>query len=193
MALLNPYATVAQVQEELQNSDAGLTSVIEDAINAASRWIDDYKGVDYFEHDHTETPLKIHTYYRDLSGSRLMLPFSAVSELDSVREGTTELVADTDYVRDGVTLHRIGANWTVGAPPEHISVYGVFGYPQTAATAVPTGLPPHINRAAVMLAAVFTGHLSKEVVGIDGTKSTVVTKDIPKAVREILGPGRLLS
>lgn len=193
MALVNPYATIAQVRDELQNDDADLTATIETAINAASRWIDEYKGRDYLAHDHTSTPIDITPFYPHVIGQTLLLPYDNVRTLGDVVDAGTTLVEGTDFFRDGHRLHRLDGNWDPFYPPDHLKIYGAFGYAQATTADVPTGLPSHINRAAVLLAASMSGHLSKEVVGIDGGKTSVVVKDVPKAVRDILGPRRLVA
>src|SRR5687768_5845370 len=62
MALVNPYCSIEQVADELRNSDATLAAPagqLELAINQVSRFIDDYKGRDYYLHDHSVTSLKL--------------------------------------------------------------------------------------------------------------------------------------
>lgn len=191
MALKNPYCTVAQVQAELRNTEATLQTQIEDAINQASRWIDDYLRRDFFQHDFSATPLRVSKWDQAVFDEILFLPYRPVIELTVVKEGDTILTVDVDYfVKEG-RLIRLGGKWAVGEPPEEdIELTGKFGYAQAASTDVPTDIPPQIQRAAILVAAAFSGHNQKEIVGLDGSKEQVIDKNIPKAVFDILGKRR---
>ncbi len=189
--MTNPYCTVAQVQAELRNSNSALSSQIEDAINQASRWIDDYLRRDFYQHDFSLTPLRVSKWDQAVFDAVLFLPYRPVIELTAVKEGDTALTADVDYIVKEGRLIRLGQNWYVGEPPdEDIELTGKFGYAQASAAVVPTGIPEQIVRASILVAAAFSGHNQKEIVGLDGSKEQVVDKAIPKTVFDILGKRR---
>lgn len=187
-ALVNPYCSVAQVQAELRNTDAALNDALVRAINAASRYIDQYKGRDYFKHDHSSSPVVVDVFSRAVYGQTLYLPFSPIISLSEVKEGGAVLVQDQDYVIRGDSLRRLSGHWSVGEPPDNvIELNGVFGYQQTTSADVPVGIPLTINQAAVLIAAALSGQNSKEVINLDGGKSSVIDKAIPKTAYDLLG------
>jgi len=59
--------------------------------------------------------------------------------------------------------------------------------PATDTTQIPTGIPGYISFCAAQIAAVFSGHDRKEVVGLDGVKTSIVNNAIPKTVFDALG------
>lgn len=197
MALENPYCIVAQVQAELRNTDTTLNAALETAINQASRYVDEWTGRDWYQHDHTSSALYVRAAMCLVDGPMLWLPYSPIISLTSVTEAGTALVQGTDFVislsmypnRGNNALTRVGGDWTCGVTDdESIALVGKFGYAQTFTTSVPTGLPAHINRAAVMVAAAFSGHDTKEIVSADGIRDTVTVKSIAKDVEKVLGP-----
>lgn len=189
MALVNPYCTVAEVQKELRNTDSSMNSELETAINQASRWIDDYKGRDYYLHDHSVSALVIRPSDGDIVQDELFLPYHPIITLTSVTVKGTTWTENTDFVRDTRRnrLLSIDGEWDLSALTDTVEIVGKFGYDQTSSTAVPSGLPAHINKAAILVAAAFSGHNRKEAVGLDGDKTEVIEKDIPQVVFKILG------
>jgi hypothetical protein len=206
VTLVNPYCSVEQVQEELRNESDDIVEAIETAINQASRQIDKHKGRDYFFHDYSDTdaPLVIYSGMADGAFYRnfLNLPYTPIIDLTSVTVNGTLWTVDVDYIRQTTRLVSINGHWpTSGIPsgspalyssgcssvPAKVEIVGTFGYFQADHSQVPTGLPADLNRAAILIAAAHSGHNQKEVVGVDGTKSAVYDKNIPKAALAILG------
>lgn len=187
--LLNPYCTVAQVQAEIRNEDAAITTQIEAAINSASRYIDSYKGRDFHQHDYTSTDLIIDRLDACNFGEYLFLPYRPIISIASVTLTGVPMIADTDYVvKDHALISLIGS-WAIGYPPiDVVRVRGKFGYAQTKSSDVPVGLPDTINRAAILIASALSGHNMKEVISVTGTKETIYDKTIPKTAIELLGP-----
>lgn len=202
MALLNPYCTVAKVRSELRNSIASgqaghvTDPVIEDAINAASRLIDEHKGRDYLYHNHSVTPLHIGRHSEAVFGDTLFLPYRPIITLTVVEVQGETWTVDEDYVvsADGESLVSIARDaWPVGATAEYwTQLTGTFGYLQAAATDVPTGLPARIEKACVIIAANLTGYAQKDVRGLDGAPVSILDKTIPKEAMRLLGPRRLM-
>lgn len=188
MALLNPYCAIAQLESEIKNASLDATAA-EDAINAASRFIDRYKGRDYFEHDHTATAFRVKPYSELVYGDKMFAPYGRIVSVTAITESGVALTEDEDYIPETEYIYRIGLDWQLGIDPEdHILLTGTFGYDQSGdSTAVPTGLPEWLTRACVLIAAAFTGQNKQEIVGLDGQKEEVIDKAIPKTARDLLG------
>lgn len=199
--LKNPYCSLLDVQNELRNTSSSLDDEITRAINAASRYIDEYKGRDYFYHDHRQGPIKINRHDELIYGDKLFLPYRPIIELIEVKVAGTVWEEDTNFVRKDMgvlialggstiqSLQGLGTIWPAGDPPDGlIEIKGRFGYAQEAGEdAVPTLIPEEIRQAAILIAAAFSGHNQKDVIGLDGSKEQVVDKVIPKTALNILG------
>jgi len=193
MPLENPYCTVAQVQEELRNRDESLVPVIEEAINHASRFIDSVLGYDFYQHDHTTNPIKIYGCSRWAVADMIWIPYLHIQRIDKVVWQEEEQVPGEDYVLVGRRLIRVDElEWLGDDKTDCVEIYGLFGWPQTASTDVPKGMPQEITRACIMIAAAFTGHNQKEIVGPDGSVMHITNKEIPKAAWDIIGQRRPL-
>lgn len=189
--LVNPYCTVAQVKEVLKRSDATKDDAIGQAVVYASRWIDQWTGRDYFLHDHTVTGITIDED-GDIEGDKLFLPYCPVLTITSVVAAGVTLTSGTDYVRvtkfNGIEyLKSLTGDWEPYQPDGLVVVKGTFGYAQASSAVVPTGIPGHINWAAVEIAAAFSGENRKQVAGLDGEVMEVNTTSIPKSVFDVLG------
>jgi hypothetical protein len=108
----------------------------------------------------------------------------------------TTLLAEGSRVGDGsVTLterndSEISGTVAVTYTVDDVDVANILTptTPTITRTAVPTDLPGPINFAAIQVAAVFSGHDRKEVAGLDGLATSVLTNVIPASVYKILGP-----
>jgi len=191
VALLNPYCTVAELKHELKlkAADDAKADELAEAINLASRWIDEYVGRDFFKHDYSTTALQVDEHDGMVFGAEVFLPVRPLVSVSEVKVGETVLTADVDFVAkltSGI-LVRLGAEWGISRPSAVLSVKCVAGYAQAATTDVPTGLPGHINLCARLVAAALSGYDRHEVVGLDGMKSDFVNRSIPATVFKILG------
>ena len=196
--LENPYCEVDDVRGVLRNNIPSAEGEIIGSINAASRYIDQWLGRDFKFHDYSVTPFRV---LRDhCFDDEIVLPYSPIITLTSLIYAGQAYVLDTDYYlpednrgRKRVIKSLTGA-WPDSYPPSNlILVYGTFGYPQTDRTgaystqAVPAGMPAEIRQAAQQIAALMTGRLQKEVIGVDGSKQAVTENQIPQVIRNILG------
>lgn len=204
MELVNPYCSVSDVQSELHNTEGAVAEWLQSCVNAASRYIDEWRGRDYFQHDYTSTPLVVRGAVEPyVDGDKLTLPISPVISITSVFDGLTALTAEVDYVLVNAwhdmqrsILVRVGSDWSTGKlASESVRIYGKFGYAQSAAHEVPAGLPPNVHKAAVLLAAAFSTMEQKDIISADGMRDRVATKTIPPQVQVLLGAraGRLLA
>lgn len=193
MALKNPYCTVEQVQRELRNSDESLVPEIEEAINAASRFVDATLGYDFAQHDHTTDPLLLYWTSRYIAGCQLWIPYPNIQSLTRVSVAGVDFMPGVDYVATSRRLARIdGRDWLPEGAAYAVEIYGLFGFPQTSETDVPAGMPEHIVRATILLAAAFSGHNQKEFVSADGSVMHITDKAISKTVWDILQPHRVI-
>lgn len=127
--LARAYASRAQVVEDLRNKAVD-EDVIVDAIHAASRWVDRYKGRDFVFHDHTTTAVVIPGPLKLTIGQALLLPKTPVITLTEVIEGEKTLVEGTDFVAAGgpegtFKLVRIRGEWLDGVT---VTLKGTFGF-----------------------------------------------------------------
>lgn len=195
MPLENPYCTVDQVRKELKNSTPGIDEQIEDAINAVSRFIDDHRGRDYFQHDHTSTPVLVDKYdsaalVREVLFLASLKPtLSPIITLTSVTVAGELWILNTDYMVKDSRLICLDGNWSDYIPnaTDKISILGKFGYAQSLSSDVPTGLPAHINKAAIQGAATLSGHNRKEWIDALGTKQSKIESSFPKTFWDLLG------
>lgn len=193
MALENPYCSVADVQARCRDKDAALVPTIEAGINAASRFIDDYKGRDYLYHNHSSTPLKISRFDGAILGEVLFLPYIPIITLTSVVVAGTTWLADDDYVAlDSRRLCSLDGEWPTLTPPDYIVLTGTFGYVQATSAAVPTGLPEHIRAACSMIAAALADQLQKDQIGLDGQRISISDREIPKRAMLLLGNRKVM-
>lgn len=191
MALVNPYCTVEQVQDELRNRDDALTQEIERAINSASRQIDRWKGRDYFFHDYSSNPLILRGGMMQglFAGRYLLLPYSPVITLTSLSVNDDAQAEGDDYVwaAEDFKILNLNCDWPTRSTSDKITLVGTFGYYQESESDVPRGLPAEINKIAITIAAALSGHNQKEVTSVDGTKVQVYDKNIPRAAEVLLG------
>jgi hypothetical protein len=217
MDLLNPYCSVEQLQSYMKTAFTAEAVVdqLELAINAASRWIDDYRSRTFYEHDHSEEPLIVRAHSRDIANEWLFLP-GPIIELDAVEvcgEAWTEeehylredaagkLMSQQGYWIGPIDFSEIGNvhPWLRAfrnTPAAKIEITGRFGYSQYSSgeepaldrTLVPTGLPTNIHQAALQIAAAFTRLNNRDVQGLDGQKVGITEVDIPKSALMLLGP-----
>lgn len=185
MALTKAYCTLAAVQADTRNASAP-TADLEAGIHAASRWIDEYMGRDYLFHDHAATPLVLWGHNRLVSERRVLLPFLPIITLTAVVVNSQAWVEDVDFVKDPLGLLAIDGDFPVG-DSDKIEVTGTFGYPETGVATGVFAVPSHIERACVQIASALSGHLRKDVVGLDGQLTSVTDRDIPASAKTLLG------
>lgn len=147
VTLVNPYLTLAELKDELKiaQSDVSKDDVLKTAINLASGWVDEYRGRDYFGHDHRGagiagvtpaggSPLVIDKFSDAVFGAQLFIPFGEVREIYALTENGTALTKGTNFTYREAPMAkqrliwRLGTDWQVGEPPTNvISIRGKFG------------------------------------------------------------------
>lgn len=211
--LTKPYCTLADVQAECGNSTAEAVPAIENAINLASRYIESECGRDFLFHDHKTTPYLVpHTA---VGGSYIVIPWpcltpNAVSvTIDGEAVDASEFHVINDAQCFASYLVRSGKPWVADEEPRVsirvgngiprlavIEVRAEFGFrpasEQPDATPSPE-LPGTLRWAATVVAAVRSGKLKKESIGLDGSRMSMVARNIPREVQETLKRLRIRS
>lgn len=207
----NPYCSLDDVLMELRKPASGAAEGTNDyneimlAIEHASRFIDRWRGRDFYQHDYTLTPLTFDDYSEQVQEDTIFLPYSPViSGLRLVQDGAT-LSDGADYrlletarmdgsyqcklVRMATAFAFTSNPWNFNrAGGNYLSVYGLFGFAQSTAEDVPTAMPDFISYAARCIAAAMSGHLRKEIITMDGNRDSIMTKEYDKIAASILGP-----
>lgn len=191
MSLAKAYCTVDEVKADIRNTSAA-TADIEAGILAASRYIDQHTGRDYWLHDFSTSALNLLGTDWRISMNLLLLPFAPIVELTRLEVNGVEWVVGTDFMVDGTSeiafrLVPFGRLFPTGVGDLY-SLTGKFGYAETSVGSGVHLVPDHIRRACVMIAAALCGHQRKDVVGLDGHSTTVADRDIPPAAKALLGP-----
>lgn len=199
----NPYISLAELAEELKAPipDPSLETEPEEiakvqaeldkwhrAIERASRFVDDWLGEDFFEHDYSTVPLIFDQFSKGVYSEKIFLPSKPVIAITRIDYGTETFVADTDYVVDpsGI-VYNVRGNWNPSRPDGLVKIYGTFGFPQDDPESVPAGLPSKVVIATRLMAAVWTGDLKKEFVPFEGDPVSITQQEIPKTVFTVLG------
>ena len=201
MNLVNPYCSVAQVREYIRNNDTGIEDALVTAVNAASRFIDQYKRQDFIEHDYSTDPFVIDKHsdliFRDSIYLRWpVIEITSIQTTDDRKPETRTLVEGEDWrLVDASKVVNLKCDWPYGHHwHQSVIITGRFGYAQRNETGdldpsqVPAGIPANINQACVQIAAALSRHNTKEVVGLDGQKMSITETDIPKTAMALLGP-----
>lgn len=187
MGLVNAYCSVAQVREDLRDSKV-LEADIEQAIEAACRWIDNYKGRDYFLHDHSVTPLEIWGGDDLMTADELILPYEPIITLTELTVDGLAWVEGVDFRRRDSYRLRFQGSLFPTSRSSVVRIKGTFGYPLTIAGTGVYAAPGFVVRSAIMLASALSGHLRKDVVGLDGNVTTLSDRTVPEAVLKLIGP-----
>ena len=194
MPLLRPYCSMAQLRDFIGNDDPELELKLEDAINSASRLVEQKLGSSAWFQDYSSSWYTVDP--RDNIGAFIVLPFPIIT--------LTELTQDGEALAGGVYGEVEGADYTFtpgtrtinspGGLAGVIKIKGTFGYPLDATD--PTNLPPptlpfDINEAAVKVAAALSGLWKKTARSFGGENETVLVQSIPKEVLDRLRNLRL--
>ncbi len=196
--LLRPYCTEAEARAECGNSDTAdiITQAFRDAINRASRHIEDVTKRDFVLHDHTTDPLIINPKHMIFYGSahEAFVENAPIVTLVKVNEDGVDLVEDVDFIVDyklGIlTRTRASGFPYCGACPRWghvVKFYGKAGFDNSANTAAPAPeLAGGIRTACVKIAAAWSGQNRREQVGFDGKRFAIADKRIPDDAAKLL-------
>jgi hypothetical protein len=144
--LLNPYCSLDELKHELKFtlSDTARDDELKEAINNASRWIDQYMGRDFFYHNHLLSPLELDSFDA-VYENEVFVPFRPILSISEVSLAGTVLVSGTDYVAKGVLATRadrlilLSGPWNLSRPDRLLSIKGEFGYRQISTSVTEAG------------------------------------------------------
>lgn len=189
MALEDPYCSVEDVQRETGNSDEDLMFQFEDAINLASRWIEDHCQTDFLPHDHSSSAYTVSL--RDTIKDTLFLPWKIITLTEVAAAGV--VIPAAEYYYDagsrGIRI-RSGSNWITKPKDtnrgdnsfamqwqiastgysEPITVKGTFGY---------TTPPAAVRLACTKIASALTHEKRRERVDMNGGRTSILDERIP--------------
>jgi len=192
MALSKPYCTVADVQSYTGDSSIS-TSTCEDAINYASRFVEQHCRRSFWYQDHTSSAFTID--YRDITPEMIFLPWPIIT-LTEVKQEDSVLETDAyTGMSDGrIRLRKnsssywqsIRRNKYLFNSELDITIKGTFGYTISGVTAPPTDadFPASVRRAAIIIASAFTDE--NEEAPIYGQGAPIPIKDIPEEAYKLL-------
>lgn len=196
MPLQRPYCSVLQLREFIGNDDPEIEVKLEEAINSASRLVDQRLGSSVWFQDYSATFYTVDP--RDNIGAFIVLPFPIITLTELTQDGETLTggiygeVEDTDYTFIPGTRTINSAGGFTGV----VKVKGTFGYPLDAND--PDNLPPptlpfDINDATIKAAAALSGLWKKTSRSLGGESETVLVQAIPNDVLNRLRNMRLTS
>jgi len=184
--------TREEVSTEIGN-DSVTAEVLDAAIVAATSFIEKHLACSFDYKDASSTPWVIHGHEGAVVGCFLYLPLPIIT-LTSVEVGGQVLVEGESYLKSAEPnlLVWIGdGGWPTPTSPDYaLKLKGTFGYP--VVSDVVTGVPDRVHRASVLIAANLTSQNSRDVIGLDGSRVTVLDKTIPKAALDLLGAPRAM-
>ena len=192
MALSKPYCTVADVKSYTGDSDLG-TGTCEEAINYASRFVEQHCRRSFWYQDHSSTAFTVD--YRDITPEIIYLPWpiitlTEVKQEDSVLEadaytgmsdGRIRLRKNSKSIRRAISRNKYLFNDALD-----ITIKGTFGNTISGTTAPPTDadFPASVRRATVIIASAFTDE--NEEVNIFGQGTPIPQKDIQEEAFKLL-------
>jgi hypothetical protein len=180
-----PYCSLLDVVQTTGNSEPELQSIFVDAINLASRRVDELCGRDFWSHDHLTEPYVVAR--KRVAGLVVLLPFE-INSLTEVKLDSVELdLASISYF-EGDTFFESEAS--LGDIPftGELAIKGSFGFPTTVATEPPATIPASVRRATILIACAFSNEWRRERVAFDGSRESLLETKVPSEVNELLKP-----
>lgn len=183
--LANPYCSLDDVQKELRNTDEVLEDTIIVAINQASRFIDDHCETDFLFHDYSASAYTVPR--KRVIADSIFLPWPIVTLTEVISDGDSfDMGDDIYYEVGGREIQSLDGDFADYPCTLAVTVKGTFGYEADSATEVAATLPPHVRRAATLIAAAWTGRYQKEQVSADGLVQQLLLTDVPQEALRLL-------
>lgn len=206
VTLLRPYCTLADVQQETANNESTREDTLKQAINDASRFVDQHCRCDFWKHDHTASPLSIPNDW--VAGDQIFFPWPIVSltKLEDItsEDNPIELDTDTWHAETGINsvtgaaekrgLVTSSSRFTIYKHQVSLRATGVFGYALAAGNptdAPPTNLPTAVKRATMLIAAAYSGVWKKRWRDPNGDQQETLVTNVPKEAFNLLSRWRI--
>jgi hypothetical protein len=191
MALVKPYCTVADVKSYTRDND--ITHLCDDAINHASRFVDQHCRRSFWFQDYTSSAFIVD--YRDITPDIIYLPWpiinlTEVKQEDSVLETDSYTGMSDGRIRlrkNSLSPWRIISRNTYQFNDElDIAIKGTFGYTITSNDQPPTdpNFPTAIRRATTIIAATLTDE--NEEMDPFGEGTPIPVRSIPEEAFTLL-------
>ena len=197
MPITNGYCTLNEVKSALRLSDSIDDTLLENAIESASRRIDGYCGRFFYKTTPTAVPLFAHDPYRlmtsDISGTT-----NLILKIDSSGSGTFDqtLTLNTDYIvepTDYIVQRR---------PIRTLTMIGGYTYPmfyipsqcgvQVTAAWGWDYIPDDVREACVLLAIRQFARLNAALGVMAFADMAITVRAVDPDVRDLLQPYKLL-
>lgn len=195
MAITNGYCTLAELKAALRITDSTDDTLLENAIESASRRIDGYTGRFFYVTSQTAVPMYSYNEYllifnRDVSST------SVTIKIDSTGNGTyaTTLTQGTDYVlqpRNVPIFERPyesarmvgGATFPLLTTPsfETVQVTAAWGW---------ASVPDDVNQATILLAMRQFARLNAALGVVGFADMAITVRAVDPDVRDLLSPYR---
>lgn len=195
MAITNGYCTLAEIKSALRITDSTDDTLLENAIEAASRRIDGYCGRFFYQTASTAVPMYPYDEYLLIFG-RDVANTSVTIKIDSAGDGTyaTTLTQGTDYVlqprnvpiysRPYESARMVGGQtFPLFTLPsfETVQVTAVWGW---------SSVPDDINQACILLAMRQFARLNAALGVVGFADMAITVRAVDPDVRDLLAPYR---
>ncbi len=196
MAITNGYCTLAEVKAALRLTDNVDDTLLENAIESASRRIDGYTGRFFYKMNQTAITMYPYNEYMlffpaDVSSTSITI------KIDSTADGTyaTTLVQGVDYIlepTDAVLQSRPYLNARmVGGATFPLFVTPSFPTVQVTAAWGWNAIPDDVNQACVLLAMRQFARLNAALGVVGFADMAITVRAIDPDVRDLLSPYKM--
>ncbi len=196
MAITNGYCTLAEVKAALRLTDNVDDTLLENAIESASRRIDGYTGRFFYKMNQTAITMYPYNEYMlffpaDVSSTSITI------KIDSTADGTyaTTLVQVVDYIlepTDAVLQSRPYLNARmVGGATFPLFVTPSFPTVQVTAAWGWNAIPDDVNQACVLLAMRQFARLNAALGVVGFADMAITVRAIDPDVRDLLSPYKM--
>ena len=196
MAITNGYCTLAEVKAALRLTDNVDDTLLENAIESASRRIDGYTGRFFYKTNQTAITMYPYNEYMlffpaDVSSSSITI------KIDTTADGTyaTTLVQGVDYIlepTDAVLQSRPYLNARmVGGATFPLFVTPSFPTVQVTAAWGWNAIPDDVNQACVLLAMRQFARLNAALGVVGFADMAITVRAIDPDVRDLLSPYKM--
>lgn len=185
-----PYCNLADVQGVAGVTDSEYDDTLIEAINSASRMVEEMTGRNFWFNDHSATPYKVSR--KSVIGPIALLPFEIITLTEVGVDGVLLDLADLNYDVGGRSIE---STVSFGDYPftGKMELSGTFGFPlavddndDPVLTLPPPTIPSTVRRAAILIAAALSNEWRKERVAPDGSRESLLEVRIPSEVRTLL-------
>lgn len=198
MAVYHPYCTSSDVTGHTKNSDIPVAT-IENAINMASRVVEEYTKRLYHYYDFTSTAYNVPNL-DFIDGKYIYLPFPVINLTEVACDGEVIPLDDTSFAekpanyqtRSVIEITQTKTYDFLQQVKEtkktDAKIKGIFGFSALSDADVPddTAFPAGIRRACLLTASTFTEFNRKEQVTLDGDRTSIAEYKIPDEAKHIL-------